>query len=255
LRSYAVGANVDVAELNAQLKRGDVKVVIALGNQGFSAASGLARDIAVVAGGVLAFPTAQNRSPYYGISMAPDPSLLFARLRSLQPGVKRVLVIYDPLQNGWLIKLAREAAKAQGLDLVAQEARTLAAAAKLYEAVLSSADPHKDAIWLPQDSVTVDENAILPLVLKASWERNVTVFSSRISDVRRGALFALYPNHREMGRNLATSALGLLAGETRAGLVPLRGVGTAFNIRTASHIGLNLSSRQQQMFDSIFPER
>ena len=36
--------------------------------------------------------------------------------------------IYDPLQNGWLIKLAREAAKAQGLELVAQEARTLTAA-------------------------------------------------------------------------------------------------------------------------------
>lgn len=74
-----------------------------------------------------------------------------------------MIVIYDPRHNEWLLKLARDAAKAQGLELVAQEARDLASAAHLYEAAFAAADSHHDAIWLPQDVTTVDEGTILPL--------------------------------------------------------------------------------------------
>jgi putative ABC transport system substrate-binding protein len=190
-----------------------------------------------------------------GISLTPDPALLFMRLKNLLPAVKRVIVIYDPYRNDWLIKLAREAAKAQGLELVANEARDMASAAHLYEAAFASADSRRDAIWLPQDATTVDENTILPLVLKESWNRGVAVFSSSFLHVKKGALFALYPNNLELGRALASSALGVLAGEPgKKGMLPLREVHTAVNLRTASHIGLNIGYQQQRSFDSVFPE-
>lgn len=251
-RSYAVGANVDVGDLNAQLKRNDTKVVIALGRLGIKAASGLDRNIPVVVGAVVMLSEMENRT-FTGINLSPDPSLLFAKLTALQPGVKRVFVIYDPRRNEGLISLAREAAKAYRLELVAQEATDLAAAAKLYQAVFASADPRKDAIWLPLDSTTVEESVILPLVLKASWERNMTVFSSSLLHVRKGALFALYPNNLELGRGLAHTALRILAGEPKRGIAPLRAVETAVNLRTASHLGLNLSY-QQRIADLVFPE-
>jgi putative ABC transport system substrate-binding protein len=254
VRSVAVGSNVDTVQLAAQLKRSNVKVVIALGRQGLKAASALERDIPVVVGGVLLLPDAEHRN-LVGISLTPDPALLFARLKSLQPGVKRVMVVYDPQHNEWLIRLAREAAKAQELDLVAHEARDLASAARLYEGLFASADGRRDALWLPQDPTTVDETTILPLVLKESWNRNVAVFSSSYLHVKKGALFVLYPNNAELGRNLATSALKLLSGESRKGILPLRQVYTAVNLRTASHIGLSLSHQQQRSFDSVFPEQ
>ncbi len=254
VRNYPIGPNQDPAELNAQLKRNGTKVVIALGRQGLKAASGLDRDIQVVVGGVLAIPEAENRS-LIGISLTPDPALLFSRLKSLLPGVRRVIVVYNPQNNDWLIRIARDAAKTHGLELVAHEARDLAAAARTYESAFASSDGKRDAVWLPQDGTTVDETTILPLVLKESWNRNVPVFSSSFLHVKKGALFALYPNNVELGRTLASSALAVMAGDTRRrGVLPLREVQVAVNLRTASHIGLNIGYQQQRSFDFIFPE-
>lgn len=254
MRTYPVAANTDPAELNAQLRRNGAKVVIALGRQGLKAASALDRELPLVAGGVLSVPEADSRA-MTAISLTPDPALLFARLRSLLPGIRRVVVVYHPQNNEWLIRLAREAARAQGLELVAHEARDLASAARLYESTFASSDSKRDAIWLPQDSTTVDETTILPLVLKESWNRNIAVFSSSFLHVKKGALFALYPNNLELGRSLAWSALAHLSGDPRRrGMLPLRDVHIAVNVRTAGHLGLSLSYQQQRAFDAIFPE-
>lgn len=243
-----------MAELNRQLKRNGSRVVIALGRQGLKAASGLDRDIAVVVGGVLSVPEQVSHN-LMGISLTPDPGLLFAHLKILLPGTRKVIVIYDPRHNEWLLTLARDAAKAQGLELVAQEARDLASAAHLYEAAFAAADSHHDAIWLPQDVTTVDEGTILPLVLKDAWNRSVPVFSSSMLHVKKGVLFALYPNNLDLGRHLAHTAQTVLAGGDRQhGMVPLRAVLTAVNLRTANHIGINLSYQQQHSFDFVFPE-
>ena len=254
VRRYPIGANPEAADLNLQFKRDGVKVAIALGRQGLKAASGLSRDIAVVVGGVLVPPEAENRN-LSGISLTPDPALLFVRLKNLMPGIRRVIVVYDPQQNDWLIKLAREAAKAHGLEMVEYQARDLGLAARLYETAFAAADGRRDAVWLPQDATTVEESTILPLVLRESWNRGVPIFSSNFLHVKKGALFALYPNNRELGRTLANSALGALAGEARKqGVAPLREVQVAVNLRTASHFGLNIGFEQQRTFDFVFPE-
>jgi putative ABC transport system substrate-binding protein len=165
-------------------------------------------------------------------------------------------VVYNPQNNEWLIKLARDVAKAQGLELLAFEAKDLASAARQYEAAFAGVDGRRDAVWLPQDPTTVDEGTILPLVLKESWNRNVPVFSSSFLHVKKGALFALYPNNLELGRTLASSARAVLAGESRKrGVVPLREVHTAINMRTASHLGLSIGNQQRRSFDFIFPEQ
>lgn len=253
VRSYAVGAAVNVADLNAQLKRNGTRVVIALGRQGLKTATALDKEIAVVAGAVLAMPEADSRQ-LSGISLSPDPSLMFARLKTLLPGVKRVIVVYDPKSNEWLIKLAREAAKAQGLELATQEARDLATAARLYEAAFAGADARRDAVWLPQDATTVDDTTILPLVLKESWNRGIPVFSSNFMHVKRGVLFALYPNNLEMGRTLANYAVGALGGDAaRRGVAPLRELYAAVNLRTANHIGVKIDDRQQSAYEFVVP--
>ena len=254
VRHYPVGAGTDPAELGAQLRRNGTRVVIALGRQGLKATAGLERGIPVVAGGVLAVPESETQV-VSGISLAPDPALLFARLKGLVPGVKRVIVVYNPQHNDWLLRMARDAARAQGLELAAYEARDLGTAARLYESVFAAGDGRRDAVWLPQDATTADETTILPLVLKESWEHGVPVFSGSLLHVKKGALFALYPNNVELGRALAGSALAALAGEARRrGVQPLREVYTAVNLRTASHIGLNIGYQQQRSFDFVFPE-
>ncbi len=254
VRSYAVEPRTDPADLNQQLKKANTRVVIALGRQGLSMASGLDRDILVLVGGALLLSDSEIVN-VNGISMTPDPALLFARLRTLLPEVKRVLVVYDPKKTEWLLRLARDAARAQGLELVAHEARDLGQAAQYYTTLIRAADNKRDALWLPHDTTTVEERTLLPLILRESWNESVPIFSSNILHAKKGALFAMSPNNVELGKSLATSALGMIAGDLRKrGVHPVRELHTALNMRTANHMGLSIGNQEQRAFDFIFSE-
>lgn len=249
--SIAVGASPNLPDIQAELRKRDVRTVIALGRNGLKVATTLDKQWGVVAGGVLSVPEAQARD-FAVNSLAPDPSLLFAKLKSLMPAARRVMVVFDPRQNDWLIRLAREAAKDQGLEVWALEAADLKGAVAKYREVLGNADPKKDVLWLPQDSTTVDETVVMPLVLEECWGRGLLVFSSNVTHVKRGVLFSLYPDNVELGRALGRMALGPSASLPK-GLAPLREVRLAVNTRTASHLGLNLDGRRLR-FDMVFPE-
>jgi putative tryptophan/tyrosine transport system substrate-binding protein len=247
-----VAANVNLQDLASDLKKQDVRVVIALGRNGLKAASGI-DQVGVVAGGVLSVPEADAKR-FTVHSLAPDPVLLFGQLKSLLPNTRRILVVHDSRQNAWLIRRAKEAAHALGFEMVVQDAEDIKTAFRFYQEAFAGADPKRDVIWLPQDSTTVDDATVLPFVLQESWNRGVAVFSSSVAHVKRGALFALYPNNRELGKSLAQSATAALGpGHLSRGMLPLKEVLVAANLRTASHLGIQLGSKQQS-FDLIFPE-
>ncbi len=252
--NFAVGPNVNIGELRDALRRQDTRVVIALGRQGIKIASTLEGDIGVVVGGVLTATENEARSLQVN-SLSPDPALLFARLKKMMPKVRRVFTVYDPHQNDWMMRIAKEAAITQGLELVAYEAQDIRSATRTYQEIFSKIDNAQDAIWLPQDSTTVEESTVLPLVLQESWSRSLAVFSSSFGHVRRGVLFSLYPNNIELGRYLAGSALDRMTagGNDVPGMLPLREVLMAVNLRTAKHLGLNAS--HSQSFDMAFPEQ
>jgi putative ABC transport system substrate-binding protein len=250
--SYAVGGSMTALDIVAKMKQQEIRVVIALGRQGIKAAVGMEREFGVVAGGVVSAPEGEGRN-FPVVSLAPDPGMLFERLKRFMPEARRVIVVYDPKHNAWLMRLARDAARQHGLELQAVEAADLKSAVRSYQELLASADPKKDALWLPQDSTTVEETSVLPLVLESAWSRSLAVFSSSVAHVKRGALFSLYPNNLALGRQLANSALGYSASNpATSSVVPMKEALLAVNVRTASHLGLQLSPSQQG-FDLVFP--
>jgi len=229
-------------------------VVIALGRQGMKTATAL-NDGPTVVGGVLTVPDSDaQRQPV--ITLSPDPALLFARIKALVPTTKRISVVYDPGFNDWLIKLARDAATAQGLELVAYPAQDLRSAVKAYQKFFATADGRSDALWMPQDPTTAEENTILPLVLQESWNQSIAVFSSNFSHVRRGVLFSLYPDNQGLGKRLAGLAEGILndaKDAAKPGLMSLRDVQSAVNVRTAKHLGISTMSLKN--FNLAFPDQ
>ncbi|MFT7772550.1 ABC transporter substrate binding protein [Roseateles sp.] len=251
--SLAVNNAVRPSEVAEDLRRRDVKVLIGLGRGGMRIAAALAGELSVLVGCVVSVQESEARTfPVY--TLAPDPALLLARLKRLMPGARRVHLVYDPKLNGWLVRLAREAARAEGLELLAQEAGDQAGALRLYSQLMTSADPARDALWLPQDPTTVDDNVVLSLVLKEGWNRSIAVFSSHLAHVKRGALFSLYPDNAELGRSLAAAAQRLL-GNPRAlaaGVGALRETRAAVNIRTAAHLGLDVAAARAGS-DLVYP--
>lgn len=251
---YAVSSDVDIDALNNSLRQQNIKVVIALGRQGLKIAANLNSDIGVVVGGVITAPENKRRDLPVN-SLSPEPALLFSRLKGLMPAARRIFTVYDPRQNSWLIPIAKDAARAQGLELVAYEAQDVRGAVRFYQDIFAAADSNQDALWLLQDSTTVEDGSVLPLVLQESWRRNLAVFSSNFGHVKRGVLFSLYPDNTELGRHLAAMALTFLASGDYGehGMILLREVLTAVNLRTAKHLELNISP--QQDFDLVFPEQ
>jgi putative ABC transport system substrate-binding protein len=250
--SYPVNSDTNINTLKSSLNLQHTKVIIALGRQGMKTAELLNSHLRIVVGGVLTVPeNGFDELPV--ISLAPDPALLFARMKALMPTMKRVFVVYDPAFNSWLITLAESAAKDQGLELVAYKAHNLRTAMGYYQKIFSEADGRSDTLWLPQDPTTVDDNSILPLALQDSWNDNLAIFSSNFGYVQRGVLFSLYPDNTGLGKSLAGLAQEILiSGDYgKHGLMPLRDVKSAANSRTANHLGINLN--RLQSFDRIFP--
>jgi putative ABC transport system substrate-binding protein len=254
--SLAIAQDANSSAVIDELRHRNVRTVIALGRTGLKVAHGLDRQLRVIAGGVLSVPEAEAQGMMIQ-SLAPDPALMFAKLKAFVPNARRVVVVYDPRQNEWLIRLARESAKAQGLELLALEADELKSALRRYQDVMGALNPRRDVLWLPQDSTTVDESAVLPWLLRESWNQGLVVFSSNVAHVRRGALFSLYPDNTELGRHLGSTAMASLAPGALPpvhGLYALRQVLTAVNSRTAEHLGVDLRSAAQRIH-LVLPEQ
>ena len=237
-------------EVAARVAAAGTKAVIALGRQGVTAALELGSEYSIFVGGIQ-MQSGLNKN-VSGILLAPDPALVFARLKNFIPGVKRVLVVYNSRNNEWLIKNAREDAAAAGVELVTRDVQDLREAARAFQEIVNNADGKKDAIWLINDDSVFSEDFVLPFILKEAWNRSIPLVSNNVGHVKRGALFALFPDNYALGRSLAQMVMSNGATTART-IIPLRDVRVAVNLQTASHLALNLSYAQQRSFDLIFP--
>lgn len=225
--------------------------VLLLGKYGLDIAQTLQTPADRVVGAVLARP-AEVPTGIRGMSMVPAPVRLFAKLRELAPTVKQVSVVHGADNNDWLIALAGTGAAAEGLQFETVRRETLRDGANAYRELLARMDPSTQALWLPQGSPFLAESSVLQMILRTAWDRNIVVFSSNVSHVPKGALFALFPDNVEMGRALGRLAAG--PPEDGAGIEVLEQLDTAINIRTANHLGLGISAGDKR-FDMIFPSR
>lgn len=251
---YALNKDYDATELGRRIKKQN-RVILALGVRGLKAAEKINPDIPVVVGAV--FPSASQSANinHSGITLVPDPELLFIQLKAIAPWIRTVSVVYNPRINRSLIDRAERTAKRLGLTLEAKPADDIRSAALTYKQILDTMNSRDNAIWLLQDATTVDSDTIVPLLLEEAWTRNLIVFSSNLVHAKRGALFSMYPNNLDMGRELGRLAQAALRNSSPSNpvIAVLRALKVAVNLRTANHLGINFSKRDEQSFDLIFP--
>lgn len=238
---------VGAGGLGGFLRQSGIKKAIILGRKAIKAAAALGPEVQVVFGGAVLAPSPEIKHAS-SISLTPDTDQLFAVLRQLAPQVRRVFTVFSPAQSGWLVDLAQEQARARGVELIAQPADDVRASAREHGRQLEALDAKRDGLWLLQDSNIVDDSVVLPLVLRLAWDRELVVFSSSLPHVKKGALFALYPDNVGLGRELAQ-----LSQSPTPGVVhPARRLKRALNTRTAAHLGVTAA---RTGFDAVFPEQ
>jgi len=96
----------------------------------------------------------------------------------------------------------------------------------------------------------------LSFVLEQSWEKDVVVFSSNPAHVNKGVLFAMYPDNMKLGESLGAFALEELnGGKMLRKMIPVEDLKSAFNKRTAEHLGIRFTKDELRNYDAVFPSQ
>ncbi len=241
---YPVLSSTTVLELTNFINKNKVDAVIALGKQTYDIAHELQGQLPVIHGGLMI-----NPADHVGISLAGAPEQFFSHLKEIAPSVKRVFTVYNEENSGWIIKLAQQSAKAHGIELKAYAANDIREAVQKFKKILEQTKGSRDGIWLLLDNILPDKT-IMPMALETAWQQHVVLFSNNPSHTRRGALFALFPDHQQMGYSLADLALDKIVERPRQPLVlPLSSLKVSLNRRTAAHLGLKYSKPAEEEVD------
>lgn len=252
---YSLEKSFDPELLGSDIEENGNRVILALGSRSLKAVRQLELKIPVVLGAILPASVEPEKQETTGISLLPDPAVLFSKLVSLAPDVKIISVVYNPDRNQSLIDEASKSASRVGLKLDARSAPDLHSSARIYKELAETIEGRINAIWLLQDRSTIDSNSILPFLLEEAWDRQFIVFSSKLEHAKRGALFSMYPDNFKMGKELGKLAKQVEVNPAQFGVTGLRSLKTAVNIRTAKHLGIDLLSRDEKSFDLVFPMR
>lgn len=247
--TYRISDDSDVQTIEQHVGQDEIEAVIAIGQRTYAIGKQLAKRLPVVHGGVMIEPNGHS-----GISLVSDPHQFFERLATLAPSVKKVFAVYSEKSNGWLIRMAKQAAAEYGVELDARQAGSVREGMSLLRDTLDEVEGDHDAVWLLLDKVLPDKVA-LPMVLEKAWDSRVVVFSNNPSHTRRGALFALFPDHHGMGVRLGKLLIQQSQGNATPIVLPSQDLKISINERTASHLGFNIGQSQRAEFDLIFPVR
>jgi len=243
------GKNTPVNDIHKLITDNNSHAAIILGKQGRELSQKLNIDIPVITGGHILAD--KDRA---SVSLAADPARLFQMLKQLQPDTQRVIVIHSAINTGWMIKQAEVAAKEMGLQLLKHNLEHREDISVLFKSILNEARSGRDAIWLPLDPA-IPTREILPHLLKMAWEKNLTVFSNNPVDVKKGILFAMYPDYSNMGKQLLELVRTRLQNRDNASPEASRYLNAALNTRTASHLGISVDKQLQSNIKLIFPRR
>ena len=181
-----------------------------------------------------------------GASVDIPPRLQLETMKTVVPDFKRIGVIYNPSENGTIVRQAKQAANELGLIL------------NLYPVNSEKEIPaieglSIDLLWIIPDTV-VCKPVILKRLLLSCFTNNVAVMGFTHYYARGGALLAVACDYEDIGRQSGEMVVKLLKGEDYAGLkitVP-RKVKLYLNKITADRLGIKFPDKIIQKASEVF---
>ncbi len=237
-------------ETESWLAEKDISAVIALGADSVNFLNA-DNQLPLVVGAV----SAQAPESFSSVSLNPSPKLLFAGVLALQHSIKTIHVVFDPSRNNWEVEQAAEMAKALNIKLIGYPAEDLRQAATTYRDIQNQMDAKTEALWLPLGGPARDKT-IMQTILEIAWVNEQVIFSSNLADVKRGVLFAMYPDNTGMGKELAQLLTELQKNPEQPHQTQfVTSLYKAVNRRTAEHLQIRLGNQDLSAYDFVYPPR
>ena len=175
----------------------------------------------------------------------------FRYLKLIVPGVKRVGVLYSEQETGSLIRRARKVAKKLNLELVAERIKN----GSEVPAKLKELSMKVDALWSVADSIVFGEST--DRIVEYTLEKKLPFMGLSSSFVQRGALFAIEPDYKDVGRQTGEIIGQIFEGKSPEEIEPVypRTYRLVLNKNVARTIGLEFPDETsfQAGFEAIKP--
>jgi len=252
IQALAVNKTLNEEDFLLSLRQTNPDAVILLGRENIPLQDKIAMSYKTIHG-ALFLSTEDIKKGHSGVSMNPDPALLFAELKKIQINIKKIHVVFDPISNGWLVQRAIESAAKSGLIIIPHKVSNLQQAALKYKEIIRNNNHTEDALWLLHHDPTLDNQSLLPRVLSDAWKYKQVVISSNPSHVRRGALLSILPDNQQIGKDLALTAIRLLNGQ-KANITPMQSTLVVANLRTAKHLSNTIHLTKKTNFALTYPK-
>ncbi len=223
-------------DLANQLARGDIRLLITVGNQAYEAAArfGKAPILAtMLLRGDLTAPGL--RAPSGAVVLDLPLAEILEQVAGVLPGKTRAAMIRNPGTKGASLSALVAQAKAAGMTLKVLDCPR---PDKLLELFLSLRG-QADVVICPPDGTLYNSATVRPLIV-ASIENHLPVVGFSESFVRSGAVAAVYPDYLEVGRQTGELSRGYLATGGFPAQENPRKVKLAVNPRVAKLLGLRL---------------
>jgi putative ABC transport system substrate-binding protein len=180
---------------------------------------------------------ANGGTPMTGVCLDVPVEQQFTSLLDVVPRARRIGVVYNPEESQFIVDEARRAASRMNLGLVAYPVHS---EAEVPEA-LSELRPKIDALWLVSDRIVLTTQS-LQYVFLFAFQTNLPLMGLSEHFVKMGALFAVGPDYRDVGKQSGEFAAQILMGRDPEEL-PVASpskVLLSLNLRTAEIIGLRI---------------
>lgn len=169
------------------------------------------------------------------ICMEPDHAILMKTMKKLDPGIKRLGILWISPRFQTYANELQAASRALNITIESSSLETSADVPdhlrKLYGRI--------DAFWLLPDPLLI--NAVsLPIIMEFSRSNKVPVFVPTAGLVEQGATASIGPSFREMGRQAGSAVRKILDDAPRESKIYSTNVGIVINKTVVAQLGLQI---------------
>ena len=182
-----------------------------------------------------------------GVTLECDPDTVLASLEATLPDRYRVILVYTPGRDDWLVALLRRSAQMRGFEIVTLPASDLQQGFDQYLTALNVGNPRTDVIWAHAETGLMSPDTLERLVEEA-WARRFPVFSSKLDGVAAGFMMGAVPNFEAYGDQLG-ALVARTSGDPERTIEPMRNFNLALHVRVARNLGVDVTEGYRRQFE------
>ena len=181
------------------------------------------------------------------IPMEPAPAALLGRLGALQPGLKRLAVLWASKGGEESVARLVQDGSARGVEVLSERLES----ADDLPAALRRLRGKADALWLPPDPLLINARNF-DIIKRYAYDNDVPFYVPTEALAEKGAAAAVSVGYSDAGRAAAAAARAVLTGKPPTEDV-FAGARVSVNRSAAAECGLVLPAVALKGVDKVYP--